>query len=307
MEISVVICTYNRSQNLRETLASVAKMEVPASLSWELIVVDNNSTDSTRAVVEGFARTSGLNVRYVFEGKQGLSHARNAGVRAAHGKIIAFTDDDVYPQPDWLAVIWREFSLDLSLQVLSGRVELFNPGDLAITVRREKERVAFRTVSDSFNLMVGCNCAVRHELIDRIGNFDVNFGAGAHFESAEDSDFFFRAWRSGGELIYEPSLFVFHDHGRSTPEAGRNIQRSYAVGRGAFYAKQLLKGDFLIVRPLVQELKWSLIALLKREEDKGWKLLWLFKGFSGYCRMRAGGRLLPTFESKKSSTSARIS
>lgn len=290
-DFSVVICTFNRGGSLRKTLDSFIKMEVPASFSWELIVVDNNSSDGTRVVIEEFIRTSGLKVRYIFEGKQGLSHARNAGLSAAAGEIIAFTDDDVYPQSDWLAVIGQEFSMDPGLQVLTGGVELFDPADLAITVRRHKERVCFQTLSDSFNLMVGCNCAFRHGLIDRIGNFDANFGAGAQFYSAEDSDFFFRAWRSGAKLVYEPSLFVFHDHGRRTQDDRWKIRRSYAVGRGAFYAKHFLKDKWLIFRGMVAELEWGLRALLKREGDKGWQIVWLTEGFAGYCWVRMSRRM----------------
>lgn len=291
-DLSLVICTFNRCWSLRKTLDSLIKMEVPAGISWELILVDNNSTDDTRAVIADFIRTSGLKVQYIFERKQGLSHARNAGVNAAGGEIIAFTDDDVCPQPDWLTVIWREFSQDPGLQVLTGAVELFNPADLAITVRRHKERVAFQTLSDSFNLMVGCNCAFRHGLIDRIGNFDVNFGAGSQFYSAEDSDFFFRAWRSGAKLVYEPSLLVFHDHGRRTQEDGWKIRRSYAVGRGAFYAKHILGAKMLVLRSLVYELEWGLRAMLTRTGDKGWQIIWLSKGFAGYCWSRMTRRVL---------------
>ena len=293
--ISVVICTYNRSRSLRETLASLAKMEAPADLSWELVVVDNNSTDNTRAVVEEFGWTSGLKVQYVFEGQQGLAHARNAGVRAAKGEIIAFTDDDVYPQPNWLAVIWREFTADPSLQVISGRVELLNPADLPITIRRQSKRVVFQSLTDSFNVMVGCNAAVRRALFDRIGCFDVDLGTGSRFESAEDSDFFFRAWRSGAKLVYEPSLFVFHDHGRRTQSAGVKVRRGYAVGRGAFYAKHLLKGNLLVLGAIRREVGWVLTAVLGHEGELGWRPLgWLLRGFFGYWRMRTVRRLLPT-------------
>ena len=84
--ISVIVCSYNRSDSLRQTLASLAGQSRPAGHSWELIVVDNNSTDDTAELVKTFAAASGLDVRYVLEESQGLSHARNAGIRAARGR-----------------------------------------------------------------------------------------------------------------------------------------------------------------------------------------------------------------------------
>src|SRR6266576_376499 len=112
MRISLVICTYNRAFSLGRTLESLRQMSVPRDLEWELIVVDNNSTDNTRAVVQKFARTAGLTISYFFEAKQGLCHARNAGVANANGEVIAFTDDDVRVAPQWireLAATFRQF------------------------------------------------------------------------------------------------------------------------------------------------------------------------------------------------------
>src|SRR5579862_9298835 len=100
--ISVVVCTYNRASSLAKTLESLRRMTVPADLKWELLVVDNNSTDNTRIVVTDFLRKSGLNGRYISEPRQGLCYARNRGVAEASGEIIAFTDDDVRVTSDWL-------------------------------------------------------------------------------------------------------------------------------------------------------------------------------------------------------------
>src|SRR6266540_2548384 len=107
--ISAIICTYNRANSLQKTLKSLEDLVVPANLSWELIVVDNNSRDDTRAVVEGFARTARFPVRYVFAGRQGLCHARNTGITVARGEVMAFTDDDVTVDPCWLWHLKRTF------------------------------------------------------------------------------------------------------------------------------------------------------------------------------------------------------
>src|SRR5690349_18627126 len=93
--ISVIVCTYNRAQSVYRTLLSLSLMAVPADVDWEVLVVDNNSTDATSEVVKRFTQRSGMTVRYLFEGRQGLNHARNAGVKAAHGNLLFFLDDDV--------------------------------------------------------------------------------------------------------------------------------------------------------------------------------------------------------------------
>ena len=101
MHATVAICTWNRCESLRRTLARMCRMRIPPTLEWELIVVNNNCTDATDEVIDALGGR--LPVRRVFEPKQGLSNARNAAISAAHGDLIVFTDDDVLVEPGWLA------------------------------------------------------------------------------------------------------------------------------------------------------------------------------------------------------------
>src|SRR5215469_2479676 len=101
--ISVVICTHNRCKLLKDTLVSLAQMAKPEGLPWELLVVDNNSSDQTKEVVESFSGGCELKPQYVFERAPGLSHARNRGVKESRADIISFLDDDVIVASDWLA------------------------------------------------------------------------------------------------------------------------------------------------------------------------------------------------------------
>ena len=101
LSASVIVCTYNRASSLAQTLESLEKQVVRPGTEWEVVVVDNNSRDDTRAVVEGRQR-NWPRIRYLFERAQGLSNARNCGIRAARGEILLFTDDDVCPEPDWV-------------------------------------------------------------------------------------------------------------------------------------------------------------------------------------------------------------
>src|SRR5271165_2674235 len=95
MKLSAVLCTYNRCRSLRRALESLSVSILPESIEWEVLVVDNNSSDQTEAVVEDFSRRYPGRFRYLFEPRQGKSYALNAAILAARGDVLAFTDDDV--------------------------------------------------------------------------------------------------------------------------------------------------------------------------------------------------------------------
>jgi choline dehydrogenase-like flavoprotein len=102
MDTTVIVCTCNRCQAPPKTLESLAASKVPDSIEWEVLVVDSNSTDQIREVVEGFCRRHPGRFRYVFEPHPGESHALNAGIRESRGEILPFVDDDVTVESTWL-------------------------------------------------------------------------------------------------------------------------------------------------------------------------------------------------------------
>src|SRR5262249_43621702 len=106
VDISVVVATYNRCSVLRRALESVVAQH-DRSVPYEVIVVDNNSSDETRQVVESFSSQDAPRVKYIFEAKQGVSYARNAGIAGSSAPVIAFFDDDVCVAPDWIVNIKR--------------------------------------------------------------------------------------------------------------------------------------------------------------------------------------------------------
>src|SRR5262245_28573416 len=102
MKLTVILCTYNRCTSLSKALESLVLSELPTTIPWDVLVVDNNSHDETRDVVQNFSsRYPGL-FKYLFESKQGKSHALNAGIREAQGDVLAFMDDDVNVGTSWL-------------------------------------------------------------------------------------------------------------------------------------------------------------------------------------------------------------
>jgi len=287
--ISIVICTRNRAPKLRVTLEAIRRLEIPSGSSLELIIIDNGSTDDTASVCAEYENVFLGRLHRVFVAEPGLGRARNVGLAHATGEIIAFTDDDILPKPDWLLVICREFAADLNLSMISGRVELANPNDLPMSIRRRTDRTDFGLLGHSFSLFIGCNFAIRRELIDRIGQFDPDFGAGARFCSSEDSDFFYRAWKAGEKLSYVPSLFVHHDHGRRMPEDRTKLARNYILGRGAFYAKHALRRDMTVIKEMYWELLKARRALFDRHDELGWRyMIWMLRGIVGYGLLRLG-------------------
>jgi glycosyltransferase involved in cell wall biosynthesis len=111
IDISLMVCTYNRCEDLRELLATAVAQETGGAFTYEIIVVDNNSSDDTRQIVENFIATGDVEVRYMFEGRQGKSHALNTGLGAARGWIYTICDDDFILPKNWLKDILKRFAL----------------------------------------------------------------------------------------------------------------------------------------------------------------------------------------------------
>src|ERR1700755_751781 len=122
--VSIIISTRNRGRQLPGCLGAIARLR--ATFPWELIIVDNGSSDNTADVIREFARESGLNVRSVMQPQVGLSNARNAGLKESKGNIIAFTDDDCYAQEDYLERIVAAFE-DAAVGFITGRIMLYDP------------------------------------------------------------------------------------------------------------------------------------------------------------------------------------
>ena len=221
MDVSVVLCTYNRAGSLEATLRALDEQVVPAGLKWELVVVDNNSADGTRAVVEAFAASARIDVRYLFEARQGLSHARNAGIARGAGAIVAFTDDDVSPAPDWVAsvaAVMRETGADVvggrilprwehpPPPWLAGRASL--RGAYAIMEHAEPGQV---TTSRSSPRVWGANMAFRRGVFATAGAFDTGRGVtGGKLYGGEEWELVKRALAGGRRAVYDPRLVVWH-------------------------------------------------------------------------------------------------
>ncbi len=242
--LSVVVCTRDRPAMLSDCLASLAAQEAPPG---QVVVVDNSPTATARAVAEDRP-----GVTYVHEPRPGLSIARNVGLAAARGEIVAFTDDDVELHADWTQEIVRAFdapevdavtglvlpaSLDTAAQRafelhLGGFTSRFTPlifdaGFLAET--REMGPQVWR-------IGAGANMAFRRASLVGLGGFDERLGAGAS-GCSEDSEFWYRILAAGGVCLYEPRAVVFHHHRRDW-KGLRRQHRAYMQGHVAALVAQ---------------------------------------------------------------------
>jgi glycosyltransferase involved in cell wall biosynthesis len=216
MKFSVVIATYNRAADLAATLDSLAGLR-PAG-DWEVIVVDNNSTDGTRAVVEAAAPAFPAPLRYVFEREQGRSPALNAGIRLAQGEIIATTDDDVRVEPDWLDRA-AEGLEHLQCDYVGGRVlPIWGAAPPKWLARGGKHWAVIALLDygsqpSEFGTRVplGVNMAFRREAFDRAGLLDPNTGRKAGtLLGQEIREWCIRARAAGVRGYYVPGLVVRH-------------------------------------------------------------------------------------------------
>lgn len=242
---------------MSRTLDRLRDLAIPPSTEFELLVVDNASSDDTRAVVLDFAAGAHFRTRYVLETVKGLSQARNRGLGESSGELILFTDDDCLVDENWISNAVSLFSGDM-VKVVGGRVDLHNRDHLPHSIKESPVAETLSSCSLVLGFIHGANMAFGREVVRRIGVFDVRFGAGTGLQSAEDSEYVYRACRNGIPVLYDPSLRVSHDHGRSGAGDHFAIMRGYSVGLGAVLMKYAVKGDFGLVRTAYWDLKSAL-------------------------------------------------
>jgi glycosyltransferase involved in cell wall biosynthesis len=224
MIISIVVCTFNRVKSLARTLQSLKEMSVSSSEKWELIVVDNNSSDSTKSCVLEFNQKSSVPVRYIFESRQGKPFALKTGIQSASGELLLFTDDDVIVDKHWLSNIYKTFKETNCLGV----------GGKIVPVWPSKKPSWFQT-DGPYGLMsalanydlgelsceltsatapFGANVAFHRRAFERYGYYRTDLGPSAAKDrvggGGEDTEFARRLLRSGEKLIYSPAAIVYH-------------------------------------------------------------------------------------------------
>jgi glucosyl-dolichyl phosphate glucuronosyltransferase len=231
MNITVVLCTYNNCELLAKALNSLAASVLPPSVEWEVLVMDNNSTDQTRQVAQEFSRQHPDHFRYLFEPHPGKSYALNSGVREARGEILAFLDDDVTVEPTWLQNLTSALH-NGDWAGSGGRIVLQWPASLPrwLVVKGPRARFpfpAFDQGPEAKELVgppFGANMAFRKCMFEKYGGFRTDLGPSPTTEiprPGEDTEFGRRVIAGGERLRYEPSAVVYH------PVTEKRIDKEY--------------------------------------------------------------------------------
>jgi glycosyltransferase involved in cell wall biosynthesis len=237
--ISLVLCTRNRADRLARCLSHIKALR--PSVHWELIVVDNGSSDSTPELLEKFARYASFPVQVLSEITPGLGRARNSGWQAATGEIVAFTDDDCYVLPNFLEEVLKVFA-DPKIGYCGGRIKLYDASDYPITINESNVPDLFPPYKHlAAGVVQGANMIFRRKTLIDIEGFDDTLGAGTPFP-CEDIDACARATFAGWWGAYAPGPTVLHAHGRKAGDVAA-LSRSYAIARGAYAAKFILRPD----------------------------------------------------------------
>jgi len=239
MITSVIVCTYNRSDLLEGSLRSLAAQDIQKD-QYEIIVVDNNSSDDTREVVEAFASTSPVRVRYFFEGRQGLSFARNCGIEAAQGDIVVFTDDDIEAEPRWLREVIVVFNSS-EVACAGGPIRPLWPIEKPQWLTRDWE--GFLTISEFEDAKEtgffhypsypwGANIAFRKTVFASVGVFPTDLGRiGKSLLSNEELNLCKRIEDAGFKIAFAPGAVIHHKIAPERISKSWMMHRAYWQGR----------------------------------------------------------------------------
>ncbi|HEX3835256.1 MAG TPA: glycosyltransferase family 2 protein [Solirubrobacteraceae bacterium] len=250
--VAIVLCTRDRPAGLRRTLQALSLQRYP---DFEVLVVDNApTTNETQVVAESFKGV--MPTRYVQEPRPGLSWARNRGIEAADGDVLAFIDDDEIPDPHWLAELVRGFRAAKDVGCVTGMIlpaeietkaqewfEQYGGHSKGRTVLKQLvfDASAKRSQHPLYPLPpfgAGGNMSFTRSALLRIGGFDPALGAGTPARGAEDTAAFSDVMLAGYTLVHRPAAFVWHRH-RSDYDALREQLYGYGVGLSSYYVRAL--------------------------------------------------------------------
>jgi GT2 family glycosyltransferase len=214
LRVTVAVITFNRSGFLRETLAGLVRQDYPAGC-WELLVIDNNSTDDTRDVVASFLAAM-PSPRWILEERAGLDHGRNRAIDEAKGDVIALVDDDILMEPDWLAQLVAPFSGQPPppVGVVGGEVVPIFPDGIPDWLKGAHRPLKFRKDPGPLppgQSPMGANFAFPRWVFERFGRFDTHLDRrGAALFGGGDSEMIRRVRAGGLEAWFVPGARVLH-------------------------------------------------------------------------------------------------
>ncbi|WP_414565646.1 MULTISPECIES: glycosyltransferase [unclassified Anabaena] len=232
-QISAIICTHNRDTYLGAAIDSLLAQDFAAE--FEVVVIDNGSSDRTREVVE--QRLGDTRVKYFFEPTLGLSVARNTGAKVARAEILAYLDDDAVASTSWLQVLYAAYEDNSQLAIAGGKVTLLWPPDIQPPQWLSTGLASNLGAYDLGDSMIyiekpgltprGLNYSIRRSFLEEIGGFDPHLGrVGKNLLSNEELQMTELALQRGWQVAYLPDALVAHN------VAPERLKRSWFLNRG---------------------------------------------------------------------------
>ncbi|HEX2271459.1 MAG TPA: glycosyltransferase family 2 protein [Pyrinomonadaceae bacterium] len=302
-EVSVIIPTYNRSALLRDAVMSVLGQESPSA--FEIVIVDNNSKDDTAAVVQSLMEQHPGRLSYILETRQGNAHARNRGVKEARAPIVAFIDDDVIVERDWLTSLKNALDSRAELSFVGGKVlpQWTTPPPSWLTPEHWSPLAVLDYGPDELIIggnsprgLLTANIAFRRSVFDEVGQFSPHLQRVKNaVGSMEDTEFLLRVCRSGKQGMYLPGMVA-----RAPVENERlskEYHRRWHTGHGHFYAvmrdPEWERSNFrlagvpghLYKQTVFHALNW-LTSTLSANTDTAFKHECHLRFFNGFFRQR---------------------
>ena len=270
--ISVIICTYNREKYIYNVLKSLALGTMEAD-AYEIILVDNNCTDNTRQEVDHFCNVfPQVNLRYFVETNQGLSHARNRGIKESKGDILVYVDDDATVNPDYLRTYADWFASHPETDAAGGPIIPHyetgsEPRWMTYFIKRLLTGyLYFGNKPGPFpgeNYPGGGNAAYRSRVFEKVGLYNVELGRnGDSLGGGEEKDIFDKMKREGMQFIYLPQAILYHSIPGYKLEADYFNRLTTGIGQSE-RARTLRIGKSSYRKRLMSELKkWCATIVL---------------------------------------------
>jgi glucosyl-dolichyl phosphate glucuronosyltransferase len=303
VDITMLVCTYNRCSDLRELLETALAQDTGNKFTYEVLVVDNNSTDETRQVVEGFIADGHQNLRYLFEERQGKSHALNRGLEALRGWAYVIADDDFILPKNWLQGMYKAFRDHPDVSFVSGKVlPLWRAEPPAWLTSKEWSAIAladygdesFLTDQDHQKCLLAC--AFRLADVKAVGGYDRQLGpAKTRVGGTEDLDLLLRLWSSGRTGLYLPEIHFYHkvEPDRVSKEYHRKWHRDHGRSYAIMRVPETEQGSFRLFdiagymyrEIVVESLRW-LGCIVRGRADEAFSHETRLCFFSGFFRQR---------------------
>jgi len=241
VDLSVALSTYNRGALLQNALEKLAAQETHG-FEYEILIIDNNCTDNTKQLVSSFIERD-KHFRYIFEKRQGLSYARNAGIEAARSDLIVFCDDDVEASPTWIQKNYEASLRFPDADYIGGRVLPIWGGPVPSWVRQTMAPFALSDLGDQPfavspqkpHCLVGASLAVRRRAFAKAGLFSIETQRVKNsIGSTEDFDWQMKVWAYGGHGVYVPDIVCATEVPRD--RLSKSYHRRWHLGHGKFNA-----------------------------------------------------------------------